>query len=269
MKDTCLIILAIIFFICAMIFAIYLTGNLKEVVINITYAFISALMGAFVVLLFLDQYYKQKKIKECKNIAKNIKLKLCSNFLLMENPIKDFLKCDVNLVSSMSLKIGRIYSQTGDIFEDIESINKSIDDLLNEIKKQKECSYSQEKRFDYCVCFIRLLNRIDLNLKHIIELENIIPMDNVNIRNGLTKLLFVKQNLERLNSILANNIDVKKIKEYSETNKSNIIAIIEMVNDLDCYNTVEIIMKNLENLLLIFKDLTNEPELIEYSKLIK
>lgn len=106
-------------------------------------------------------------------------------------------------------------------------------------------------------------------MKHIVELENIIPMDNVNIRNGLTKLLFVKQNLERLNSILTNNIDVRKIKEYSETNKSNTIAIIEMVNDLDCYNTVEIIMKNLENLLLIFKDLTNEPELIEYSKLIK
>lgn len=269
MKDTCLIILAIIFFICAMIFAIYLTGNLKEVVINITYAFISALMGAFVVLIFLDQYYKQKSKKELKNIAKSIKLKLYSNFLLMGNPIENFLKCDVNLIHSMSLKIGRVYSETGDIFEDTNDMNKYIASLLKVIKEKKENTYSQEERFDYCVCFIRLVDRIDLILKHLVELENLIPLDNIHVREMLSRLLFVKQNLERLHSILKNHIDIKKYNEYTQINKSNTIAILETTNDLGCFNTVEIIMTNLENLLLIFQNLINEQELIEYSNLIK
>lgn len=145
MKDTYLIILAILFFICAIVFAIFMTGNLQEVIINITYAFISVLLGAFVVLIFLDRYYKQKSKKELKNIAKSIKLKLYSNFLLMENPIENFLKCDVNLIHSTSLKIGRVYSETGDIFEDTNDMNKYITSLLKVIRKKRKYIFTRGK----------------------------------------------------------------------------------------------------------------------------
>lgn len=106
-------------------------------------------------------------------------------------------------------------------------------------------------------------------LKYLVELENLIPLDNIHVRETLSRLLFVKQNLERLHSILKNHIDIKKYNEYTQTNKSNTIAILETTNDLGCFDTVEIIMTNLENLLLIFQNLINEQELIEYSNLIK
>lgn len=268
MKDRLLIILAIIILFIVIVSVFFLEHDINSFILNLLYAFISSLLGAFVVLSFLDRHYQLKADIELKTFMQKLKLKLYSSFLLMESPIKTFLKCDPNLKASMSIKIGRIHSERGDVFEDVTEIEKMINDLINTINKQKELEYFQEKRFDYCACYIRMYKRIKLNIDQILEMSILIPPNNIRIKELFLRILFIKQNLDRFNEIINQHIDIKKYSEYTSEAKSNVVATLELVNDIGCFSIVKLILKNLEDLFLTLREVCSDPEIKKYSETI-
>lgn len=266
MKKTFIILLLIILLFLLIGFCFYNDTNFS---LNFAYAIISSMSGVFVVLIFLDQYYKAKKEHEEKRFIENFKLKIYSNFILMDSYIQTFLKCDPNIIKSRSCRLGRIHSSSGDVFEDVDDYTKTINNLIDNVKKQSENEYTQEQRFDYCICFIRLMKNIKQYLEHIIEISQFIPTDNIKIKELFQDILFTKQNLERLNSIIEDHISFDKYKDYTNDTKSNSVAILETTNSIDCFTIVDCMLKNIEQLLQCLKALCSEKELKEFSKLIK
>lgn len=241
----------------------------KNALLNLVYAFISALFGAIIVLLFLDSYYKLKQEQELKQFNKNLKLKTYSNFIIINNYIKTFLECDPNVLKSMSISIGRIYSETGDVFEDTETYKKETEKLSAYISQIRKQEFNQLKRFDYCICFLRLMKNINIYLNQIIEISQFIPKDNIKIKNLFFDILIAKQNLDRLFDIINSQISIEKYKDYSEQSKSNAVAILETANSLDCYTSTECILRNIEKLLECLSQLCSEKELTKRSIEIK
>lgn len=243
-------------------------GDLYRFFINSGYALQSAFISTFFVLIFLDNYYKAKSTKETSQFLNRLKLRLYSNMLLMEQPIKDFLKCDTNLLSSMTCKIGRIYRENGEIFEETSSIVPIVENLLKHIKELKDKEISQLKRFDYCICFIRLYENIKPSINQIIEMYSFAPKDNIKFQEILLELLFIKQNLEKYYLLIKKHINIKEYGKYNETARLNCVAILENFSYADCFTSVQVISKNLENLLDCIKNVCNEPEIRKLSRQI-
>lgn len=240
-----------------------------KIILNVLYSIISAFISAIIVILFLDNFYKAQKEEKLKNFLEKFKLKFYSNLLLLEHPINNFLKCNPSLLASASCKIGRVYCETGEIFDDSNKITRNIKKMVAEINKQKNISISQEKRFEYCVCYCRLYENIKLYLNQICELKIFVPEENFELQEIFLELYCLKQNIERIFNIITKQINYERHNQYSEEEKANSIAFIETMYDLDGFTITEMIFKNIESILNCLQKISQEPEILEQSKLIK
>jgi len=244
-----------IFIIFAIVFILYILWfwHLNQYFENVLLALLSALFGTILVITFLDLYYEYQRKRARNNFLLNLEFKLHSDFLLIIESIEPFLNCDLTSTKTFSIGEDTYFSTEYERVQLIENTIKQIENIINKITDLNEQDIGKLKRFDYYICFIKLMKNININFKHIAEFACLIYQDDDKLKYLFQKIISIKQNLESWNIICENNIPNNKTLQDEE--KDKIVLFIDIASNCFLLGLLKSILGNLNELMKLLKDL--------------
>ncbi len=228
----------------------------KEFSKDILLALLSAFFGTLFVITILDHYYKDLRRKASIKSLLAIKLKTYSDFLLILEAIEKFLKGDPLF---RDYSIGRLrVNQRGEKSKDVDLTIKDINLLIekiNQLKEQEiEDKIDQLKMFDYYLCFINLMDNINLNLENIHEFSTFIHPDDFDLKFIFQKITAIKQNLQELQNYIIENSNIKD-EGLSDDYKKQIVNCLDLTKPTLQLYLLECILQNLIELLKLLNEI--------------
>lgn len=222
---------------------------------NALYAFLSALFGGILTVTIISIHDSDKRIRASKEFLLNFKLKAYSELIYIFKAINIFLKCEKKEADTIKIEFScdEGNTQTGEKYKEVDTAIIEIDEILEKMQKIKKEKKSNEKRFDYYYCFMELVDDITPKIINICEFASLIHPDDYKLKSLFQQIISIKQNMNKLQGEI--QVLIQTGREYDTEEKALILKGLELKGFFEYSGLLNCIMANVEELVLIIKNI--------------